>query len=422
MGNNQKRKQRQINKNNKKQKLPKDQLQTLTPLKPSKKLEKSPIEEQPDSNSEPERIQKLLEPYSKDQLIEFLLDASLTDSSLLDRIRNTADSDIVHRKVFVHGLGWDTTRETLLAAFDSYGEIEDCNVVVDRSTGKSKGFGFVVFKSRLGAKKALKEPQKKIGNRVTASQLASIGPVPTYQNQDTMARKIYVSNVHASVDKEKLRVFFAKFGEIETGPLGFDVSTGKSRGFALFVYKNQEGVKNVLKEPYKMFDGHQLHCQKATANKTTNGMPKQQAQPAQASSAALAAAAAVQNFPGAFNPGMIPYNGMLMNPNARYFGAPINPLMAGMFNPSMIPSSSTDLGRYGGLGILGGGSSVIGAGHGIGSNSSLQGLQPYQSSYLGGQSSSSRSHIGGNGYPSYMWFIDIAFHIAGLFFCLVCLH
>ncbi|KAG0476516.1 hypothetical protein HPP92_013357 [Vanilla planifolia] len=42
--------------------------------------------------------------------------------------------------------------------------------------------------------------------------------------------------------------------------------TGKSRGFALFVYKTQEGATKALLEPYKTFEGQQLHCQLAFDN------------------------------------------------------------------------------------------------------------------------------------------------------------
>ncbi|KAF3559060.1 hypothetical protein F2Q69_00014943, partial [Brassica cretica] len=65
-----------------------------------------------------------------------------------------------HRKIFVHGLGWDTKTETLIEAFNQYGEIEDCKAVFDKVSGKSKGYGFILFKSRSGARNALKQPQK----------------------------------------------------------------------------------------------------------------------------------------------------------------------------------------------------------------------------------------------------------------------
>lgn len=79
-----------------------------------------------------------------------------------------------------------------------------------------------------------------------------------------------MSNVQRDVDKETLKGFFERFGEIETGPFGFDVNTGKSRGFAIFVYKTVEGARKALEEPVKVFQGHQLHCQKAAEGKNKN--------------------------------------------------------------------------------------------------------------------------------------------------------
>ncbi|GAB4851831.1 UBP1-associated protein 2A [Ancistrocladus abbreviatus] len=226
-----------------------------------------------DDDDEP--ISKLLEPFSKDQLINLLREAAESHYDIAVRIRQIADEDPVHRKIFVHGLGWDTTADTLRSAFGQYGEIEDCKAVTDKVSGKSKGYGFILFKTRSGARKALKQPQKKIGNRMTACQLAAVGPVPSSAGAATgqaaqqqpvseyTQRKIYVSNVSTELDPQKLTSFFAKFGEIEEGPLGLDKQTGKPKGFCLFVYKSIEGARKALEEPHKNFEGHILHCQKA---------------------------------------------------------------------------------------------------------------------------------------------------------------
>ena len=93
---------------------------------------------------------------------DFISDVVDSDSSLVQRIRETADRDVSHRKNFVHGLGWDTTCETLLAAFELYGQIEDCNVVTDRNTRKAKGYWFVLFKTSQGAVRALKQPGRRL--------------------------------------------------------------------------------------------------------------------------------------------------------------------------------------------------------------------------------------------------------------------
>lgn len=51
--------------------------------------------------------------------------------------------DTTYTKLFVGGLPYHTTDETLKAHFDQYGEIEEAVVITDRVTNKSKGYGFV---------------------------------------------------------------------------------------------------------------------------------------------------------------------------------------------------------------------------------------------------------------------------------------
>lgn len=224
--------------------------------------------EEDDEDVDEEGVEKLLEPFSKEQLLALLREAVEKYPDFVDSVRRLADADPAHRKIFVHGLGWDTTAETLISVFGKYGEIEDCKAVSDKISGKSKGYAFILFKHRSGARKALKQPQKKIGNRMTSCQLASAGPVPAPPPvvppvSEYTQRKIFVSNVSADIDPQKLLEFFAKFGEIEEGPLGLDKQTGKPKGFALFVYKSIESAKKALEEPHKNFEGYTLHCQKA---------------------------------------------------------------------------------------------------------------------------------------------------------------
>ncbi|WJX64442.1 hypothetical protein P8452_49223 [Trifolium repens] len=225
-------------------------------------------EEEEDLDLEEEPVEKLLEPFTKEQLHALVKQAIEKHPDLSENVRQLADVDPAHRKIFVHGLGWDATSETLISVFSKYGEIEDCKAVTDKVSGKSKGYAFILFKHRTGCRRALKQPQKQIGNRTTSCQLASAGPVPAPPPNgppvsEYTQRKIFVSNVSSDIDPQKLLEFFKQFGEVDDGPLGLDKATGRPKGFALFVYKSVESAKKALEEPNKTFEGHTLYCQKA---------------------------------------------------------------------------------------------------------------------------------------------------------------
>lgn len=54
-----------------------------------------------------------------------------------------------YSKIFVGGLAWETRTETMKHYFEQFGDILEAVVITDRATGKSKGYGFVIFIPRL---------------------------------------------------------------------------------------------------------------------------------------------------------------------------------------------------------------------------------------------------------------------------------
>ncbi|RKL44406.1 hypothetical protein BFJ72_g4139 [Fusarium proliferatum] len=58
-------------------------------------------------------------------------------------------------KLFVGGLAWATTSDSLRAKFSEFGEVTDAIVMTDRETGRSRGFGFVTFGAQEEAQAAI---------------------------------------------------------------------------------------------------------------------------------------------------------------------------------------------------------------------------------------------------------------------------
>lgn len=61
------------------------------------------------------------------------------------------------KKLFVGGLSWNTTDMLLRQAFEAFGPVMEAKVVLDRETGRSRGFGFVTFTDAAHAQQALTE-------------------------------------------------------------------------------------------------------------------------------------------------------------------------------------------------------------------------------------------------------------------------
>jgi RNA recognition motif-containing protein len=64
-------------------------------------------------------------------------------------------------KLLVRNLDRLTTEEELKALFQEFGVVQSCNLVIDRDSGASKGFGFIEMPKSGEAKAAIKNLNKK---------------------------------------------------------------------------------------------------------------------------------------------------------------------------------------------------------------------------------------------------------------------
>ena len=59
-------------------------------------------------------------------------------------------------KLLVRNIARNTTEASLRSLFETHGTVQYCNLVKDRETGSSKGFGFVEMPKQGEAKAAMK--------------------------------------------------------------------------------------------------------------------------------------------------------------------------------------------------------------------------------------------------------------------------
>ncbi|KAM1038819.1 hypothetical protein ACFX13_034174 [Malus domestica] len=66
-------------------------------------------------------------------------------------------SEELEYRCFIGGLAWSTSDRSLREAFEKFGKLVEAKVVVDKFSGRSRGFGFVTFDDKKAMEEAIEE-------------------------------------------------------------------------------------------------------------------------------------------------------------------------------------------------------------------------------------------------------------------------
>ena len=69
-------------------------------------------------------------------------------------------------EIYVGNLAWSASEQELADSFGEYGTVEKATIIVDRDSGRSRGFGFVTMADRKDAAKARVEEVNKLNRKV----------------------------------------------------------------------------------------------------------------------------------------------------------------------------------------------------------------------------------------------------------------
>ena len=79
----------------------------------------------------------------------------------------------MNNRLFVGNLSFDTTENDLQDTFAAHGTVTDANLMMDRATGRPRGFAFVTMSSEAEAQKAIEALNgKSIGGRALTVNIA----------------------------------------------------------------------------------------------------------------------------------------------------------------------------------------------------------------------------------------------------------
>ncbi|CAO3651571.1 unnamed protein product [Mucor hiemalis] len=144
-------------------------------------------------------------------------------------------------KMFIGGLNWETTDESLRQYFSQFGEVLDCTIMRDPTTQRSRGFAFLTMKENADIDKIVSQADHQLdGKRIDPKRA-----IPRDEQDKT--EKIFVGGISAEVNEEEFREFFTQFGTVIDATLMLDRDTGRPRGFGFVTFENSNGVEEALK-------------------------------------------------------------------------------------------------------------------------------------------------------------------------------
>ncbi|XP_061341126.1 uncharacterized protein LOC133287506 isoform X2 [Gastrolobium bilobum] len=153
------------------------------------------------------------------------------------------------RKLVVLGIPWDVDTEGLREYMTKFGELEDCVVMKERSTGRSRGFGYVTFASVDDAKEVLSS-EHILGNRMLEVKVAT--PKEEMRAPVKKVTRIFVARIPQSITETTFRSHFEKYGEITDLYMPKDQGSKTHRGIGFITFANADSVENLMSETHEL--------------------------------------------------------------------------------------------------------------------------------------------------------------------------
>ncbi|KAL5197735.1 hypothetical protein ABZP36_001247 [Zizania latifolia] len=190
----------------------------------------------------------------------WLLPVAVAVSSEVDAEEGGAESEgegefSEDLKVFVGNLPFSVDSAQLAGLFEQAGSVEMVEVVYDRVTGRSRGFGFVTMSTAEEAGAAVEQfngytfqgrsLRVNSGPPPPRDEFAPRAPRGGGNNFDS-SNKIYVGNLSWGVDNSTLENLFSEQGNVLDAKVIYDRESGRSRGFGFVTYGSAEEVNNAI--------------------------------------------------------------------------------------------------------------------------------------------------------------------------------
>lgn len=152
-------------------------------------------------------------------------------------------------KLFVGNLPYDVDSQRLAELFIKAGTVEVAEVIYNRDTDQSRGFGFVTMSTVEEAEKAVEMFHRYDinGRLLTVNKAAPRGSRPEREPREfEPSFRIYVGNLPWQVDDNRLEQLFSEHGKVVSARVVYDRESGRSRGFGFVTMATQTELDDAI--------------------------------------------------------------------------------------------------------------------------------------------------------------------------------
>uniref|UniRef100_A0A8C5XQ02 Heterogeneous nuclear ribonucleoproteins A2/B1 n=1 Tax=Microcebus murinus TaxID=30608 RepID=A0A8C5XQ02_MICMU len=167
------------------------------------------------------------------------------------------------RKLFIGGLSFETTEESLRNYYEQWGKLTDCVVMRDPASKRSRGFGFVTFSSMAEVDAAMAARPHSIDGRVVEPKRAVAREESGKPGAHVTVKKLFVGGIKEDTEEHHLRDYFEEYGKIDTIEIITDRQSGKKRGFGFVTFDDHDPVDKIVLQKYHTINGHNAEVRKA---------------------------------------------------------------------------------------------------------------------------------------------------------------
>jgi len=147
-------------------------------------------------------------------------------------------------KLIVNFLPPSVTSARLKELFAPYGTVEEANVVSDRMTKASRGYGFVKFATVEEAQRGIEMMEGKV---IDKDKFPDAKPLHVAVSKPPKVEvNLYIGNLLNTVKQEELMGEFSRFGTIVDCNIPLDRTTNMGKGFGFVKFDSKSAAQNAI--------------------------------------------------------------------------------------------------------------------------------------------------------------------------------